>query len=134
MIACFYFLYRFISEVLLWIFNLGGQTCVFLHCRSLNKSLRHVLLFYSLFLMCQARLGSSLRELQPVSQSFKTAPENLLVWQEKEEKFKKPKTTNKQNNFLNHTPKLKNNAQSFFTSENFFFFCPALYNYYLSFT
>ena len=63
MIASFYFWYHFITEVLLWVFSSTGQTCVALPCRSFSESLRHFLLFYSLFLMCQARLGSSLREL-----------------------------------------------------------------------
>lgn len=62
MIACFYFWYRFISAVLLWIFNFSGQTCVSLHCRSLSESLRRIFPLYAFFLTCQARLGSSLVE------------------------------------------------------------------------
>lgn len=58
---CVYFWYRFITEVLLWVFSSAGHTCVDLPCRSFSESLRHFLLFYSLFLMCQARLGSSLQ-------------------------------------------------------------------------
>lgn len=60
---CVYFWYSFIAEVLLWVFSSAGQTCVHLLCRSFSESLRHFLLFYSLFLMCQAQLGSSLKGL-----------------------------------------------------------------------
>ena len=90
MIACFYFWYHFISEVLLWVFHFAGQTCVALHCGNLSESLRHVLLFYSLFLMCQARLGSSLRGLQLVSRKVSELHKRTGWCSQRKKKSKKP--------------------------------------------
>lgn len=60
-------IFLFLVSFYHWNTALGFQFCwsdlCCSACRSFIKSLRHFLLFYSLFLMCQARLGSSLREL-----------------------------------------------------------------------
>lgn len=59
----------FFSKVPFWIFNFNGQPCVPLHCRSLNKSLRHGFLFIFCF-SCVRLDGRHLWKPQTFSQDF----------------------------------------------------------------